>query len=200
MGNSRNSGRRTCCLPVLSGSLPFRFTNRAIARTRNSKKTLMNIVVTGIVDAYRLELASHYARVHKRTEMTRTLQGLLDYPQDFSQPRLLVGNFYGELGEWGQALAYFEEGARSVPEQRKSYEKRAVAALIALGKRDEALQLLDKLIVGDPKDVEGRSLRASLWLQSGLAAQMQTAIKAYEELVKENPASPQLHYEMARRI
>jgi tetratricopeptide (TPR) repeat protein len=62
-----------------------------------------------------LELAMFYAGASKRDQMTATLQRILNDTKTFPDARLKVGDFYGVLHDWPEALRQYQEGANANP-------------------------------------------------------------------------------------
>src|SRR5262249_36859503 len=112
--------------------------------------------------SFLLQLARHYSARQNSAEMNNTLQRLLDNPKDFPKARLEVGNFYAGVGQWGQAFRYFEEGGQSSPKEKLEYQKRMTDVLLTQGKREEAAQLVEKILKDHPKDEDARRVRATL--------------------------------------
>src|SRR5579872_2518732 len=72
---------------------------------------------------YALQLAAFYASRNERERMSAVLQKLLENPQRYPEAHLRVGDFYGVLHEWPEALRQYEEGARLYPKEKTTYLK-----------------------------------------------------------------------------
>jgi predicted Zn-dependent protease len=137
--------------------------------------------------AYVLELAVHYAEVHKEADMKAALQRLLDHPQDFPEADRLVGDFYAKLRRFPEAVQYFEAGARGAKDDQKlDYLKRTVNVLLAQGKRDEASRIVDQIVKDNPNNEEAKRIRAELLLGSRKPENVATAEHELQELAKDN--------------
>jgi tetratricopeptide (TPR) repeat protein len=146
---------------------------------------------------YVLQLANYYLQAQKPAAMARTLERLLDNPKDFANAHLLIGDFYGQIGKWEEAVAQFQEGARSNPKESIQYDKRIVKAMLAQGKRVEASQIVDGILRDHPKDEESRAMRARLLLENGKPEDLNSALAEFQSLLKDRPEDATLHYDLA---
>jgi tetratricopeptide (TPR) repeat protein len=149
---------------------------------------------------YITQLAAHYYAFGKQAEMNSTLQRLKDHPNDFPDGHLLVGDFYIAIHKPDEARREFEEGAKANPQEAAVYEKRITNLLVAQGKNAEAMQVVDKLVAANPKDVSPKSVKAGLLLASGDAERIDLAVKYLEEIVKTQPDDPIAHYNLGRAL
>ena len=93
-----------------------------------------------------IELAMFYAAAGKRDQMIATLQHILDNPKTFPDARLKVGDFYGELHDWPEALRQYQEGANNNPKEKATYRKRIADAWLAQGKGDQAADTVAEIL------------------------------------------------------
>jgi tetratricopeptide (TPR) repeat protein len=145
-----------------------------------------------------LELAKHYARVRKYEEMRNTIQGILDHPQDFPQARMQVGDYYLSLRNYQEALRYYEEGARTDFKNKVTYQKRIVDSLIALGRKDDAAQVVEEVLKQEPKDDEALQVHATLWLDTGRPEKVQGAAREFQTLLTRHPEDSSLWFKAGR--
>lgn len=147
---------------------------------------------------YLVELAEHYARNKKPTEMAATLQRLIDHPKEFPQGALKAGDFYAKIGNGPEAIHQFEEGARKNPKEKLIYQKRIVDVLLLEGKRDEAATLVDSMLKENAKDLDARRVHATLRMERGKPEDVSAAIQEFTALVKDAPNDPVLRFNFGR--
>ena len=143
-----------------------------------------------------LELARYYAVVSKPTEMTSTLQKLLDDPADFPDSRMRVGNFYGTLGKPDEALRMFQDGAKIDPKHAIEYQKRMVQVLGGQRKFSEAIQQLNEILKTHKDDQESKLARALIWLDEGKPENLDPAIAELRIQIPLKPQDFNLHYRL----
>src|SRR5207253_3146632 len=97
-----------------------------------------------------------------------------------------------------EALRQYIEGLRTNPAEKYVYQKKITNALVLLGRRDDAVDLLDHMIPEHREDQELRALRAILLTQSGNRNKIQSAIKEFEQLVKERPQDFVVRYNFGK--
>ena len=136
---------------------------------------------------YALQLALHYARAQKQTEMAAVFKSLLDQPADHPQAYLQVGNFYASLGNWEEATRLFEEGAKRNPKDKVTYLKRTTAVLLAQDKKQEAAKIVDTILKESPKDNESLRMRAALLIDTRQPENIDEALTEFQALAKETP-------------
>lgn len=143
---------------------------------------------------YILQLARHYSRLRKQTEMQAALGRLLDDPANFPQARLQVGDFYLELKDYTEAIRYYQLGLNANPAAKIKtvYEKRTVAALLGQRKIDEAGVLAEQLVKENPKDSEALHLHAAILLDSGKRENADAAVREFQILVSQKPGDAAL--------
>ena len=136
---------------------------------------------------YILELAAHFERLHRQTEMKETLQRLLDDPADFPEARLSVGDFYVRSRDYPEAIRYYTEGAANDPKQKTVYQKRTADVLLAQGKTDEAFRIVEQILREDSKDYEAMSVHADLLLRTGTPQNVAKADYEFQALSQHTP-------------
>jgi tetratricopeptide (TPR) repeat protein len=145
-----------------------------------------------------LQLAGHYHRLGKRDAMTGVLQRLLDHQKDFSQVHAQIGDFYASIGDTDQALRQYEEGLLSDPAQKVLYQMKMAQRLAALGKRDEAIPVLEEVIKNQPQDDVAITMRATLLLESGKPGNLDAALQAFQAQVDKRPEDAERRYNLGR--
>jgi tetratricopeptide (TPR) repeat protein len=140
---------------------------------------------------YIIQLARHYSRVHKITEMQATLRRLLQDSSNFPKARLQVGDFYLGLREYGTAVRYYQEGLDANPAAaiKLAYQKRSVVALLGLGNKDAAIQLAAQVVKENPSDSEALHLHVGILLDSGKRENADLAIRELQTLVAQIPGN-----------
>ncbi|HEV8043270.1 MAG TPA: tetratricopeptide repeat protein [Bryobacteraceae bacterium] len=147
-----------------------------------------------------LQLARHYNRLQKSAEMQATLGRLLDNPAVFPAARLQVGDFYLGLRDYATALSYYQKGLDANPNAtvKVAYQKRAVAALLGQGNRDEAASLAGQLVKENPKDDEALHLHAGILLDSGHRENAEVAVRELQLLSSRKPGDAPLLFQLGQ--
>jgi tetratricopeptide (TPR) repeat protein len=147
---------------------------------------------------YILQLAFHYYRLHKPAEMSATLSRLLDDPKDFPDAQLRVGDFYLTIRNFPEAIRYYQEAARSHPQDNIACQKRITDALLAEGKKAEASSVVEQILKEQPKEESALRVRASLWLDSGQPENVDKALRELTALSALHPEDAALRFQMGR--
>jgi tetratricopeptide (TPR) repeat protein len=147
---------------------------------------------------YALQLALHYARTQKRTEMAATLKRLVDQSADFPRAYLQVGNFYAGLGNWEEATRLFDEGAKRNPKDKVVYLKRTTAVLLAQDKKQDAARFVDAILKESPKDGESLRMRAALLMDTRKPENIDKALVEFQALSKETPNDVLARFNLGR--
>ena len=169
---------------------------------RNSRPADAERVLKAKVDnnpktaQYLTQLAAHYYAFHQPGEMNATLQRLRNFPNG----HLLIGDFLSDTGQLDEARREFEAGAKSDPKQAALYQKRIADLLLAQGKKDEAMRVVDSLVSADPSDMSPRSVKAGLLMQSAGAGKIDAAVKELTEVVKNKPNDTLARYNLGRAL
>jgi tetratricopeptide (TPR) repeat protein len=145
-----------------------------------------------------LRLAAYYSRLQKSAEVSSVLQRLTNDPTDFPHAYMLAGDFYAGLKSWPEAVAQYERGAQTDSGNAVSYRKKLVTALLAQGKQQEAVNLLDSMVNEAPKDSELRAVRSRVWLETGKSEAVDAALAEFQAQVKERSNDAALHYDLGR--
>ncbi|MGP0071142.1 MAG: tetratricopeptide repeat protein [Bryobacteraceae bacterium] len=141
--------------------------------------------------SYIIQLAAHYARVQKPTEMREALQTLLDNPKDFPNAQLLVGDFYLGLPDYPQAIRYYEAAQQGGNLKDKvGLEKKALVAMLAGSKFDDATRLVDQILKEAPGDEVALRLRADLLINTGKPENGAAAAQILRGLLNAHPNEP----------
>jgi tetratricopeptide (TPR) repeat protein len=175
----------------------YRAQNRP-ADAENILRAKMNNNPSNINDA--LELAMFYASASKRDQMTATLQRLLSDPKTFPDARLKVGDFYGLLHDWPEALRQYQEGANENPKEKAIYLKRIADAWLAQGKGDQATGIISEILKEHPNDESAKAVNASLLLKTGQPEKVQSAVNDFQDLVKKQPDNPLLRFALGQAL
>ena len=147
-----------------------------------------------------LELAMSYASGGQREQMTATLQRVLDDPKTFPDARLRVGDFYGALHDWPEALRIYQEGANSNLKQKTVYLKRIADAWLAQGKGDQAAGVVGEILKEHPDDDAAMAVNASLLLKTGQPAKVDAAVNDLQTLVKRQPDNPLFTFALGQAL
>jgi tetratricopeptide (TPR) repeat protein len=164
----------------------------------NILRTKMNNNPSNANDA--LELAMFYAGTGKRDQMNTTIRRLLDDPKTFPDAHLRVGDFYGALHDWAQALQQYQQGANANSKEKSTYLKRISDAWLAQGKGDQAADVVAEILKENPNDDSAKAVKASLLLKTGKPENVQSAVNDLQDLVKKQPDNPLLRFALGQAL
>jgi tetratricopeptide (TPR) repeat protein len=158
------------------------------ANREGDAEALLKTKVAGNPDkiVYRLQLASHYVRMHNEAGLNATIQNL-KASKLFPNASMDVGNFFVGVNRMDDALREFQAGAREDSKQKTEYQDRIAEVLVAQGKADQALTLANEIVKDHPKDFAARSLRAGINIDSGDQARLAAGLAELQVLVSEKP-------------
>ncbi|MGD0297857.1 MAG: tetratricopeptide repeat protein [Bryobacteraceae bacterium] len=148
--------------------------------------------------SYVLNLAAYYRVLKRPDDMHRTLQRLLDHPNDYQHSHALVGDFYLAQRDVPAAMSEYDQGVKSDPKDKALYQKRMVNALILEGKKDEAKATLGELAKSQPKDDDVQMAQATMWIEGGKPADVDAAINALKPLVEKKPGDANRHFRLGQ--
>ncbi|PWU05240.1 MAG: hypothetical protein C5B51_15125 [Terriglobia bacterium] len=171
--------------------------------TQNREPDAENILRTKVRNNpanadYVVQLAEHYARAKKATELSASLQPLLANSRQFPDGLLKAGDFYVRIGDVAEGIRTFEKGAANDRSRKLVYQKRIVNAVLAQGKRDEALRLVAAILKDSPKDMDARRVRAALTMESGRPEDVNASINEFRQLEGQLPNDAVLHFDFGR--
>ena len=149
---------------------------------------------------YAVELAVFYAAAGKRDQMTAALHRLLDDPKTFPSAHLKVGDFYGALHEWPEALRQYQEGAKADPKDKTTYLRRIANAWLAQGKGDQAAGVVGEILKERPNDEAAKAVNASLLLKAGRPETVQAGVNDLEAVVKKEPDNPLWRFALGQAL
>jgi tetratricopeptide (TPR) repeat protein len=164
----------------------------------NVLKTKMNNNPT--ISGYVLELAAFYAAAAREGEMQAVLRRMLDDPKTFPEARLQVGDLYGRLQRWDDALRQYEEGAKANSRERIAYLRKIADIWLSQGKGEQANQVVDEILKALPDDPSARGVKASLLLASGKPDSVEKAVIELKNLVGGDPENAVWHFNLGRGL
>lgn len=141
-----------------------------------------------------VQLALHYSRANKPVERDATIEQLTARSRYPGGP-ILAGDFYLSIGDAETAIRHYEAGITKYPDNRAAYQRKLINALLTQRRDDEALRRAEELVKENPKDFEGRAIRATLLFESG---KFDHAVPMFKELVQERPNDATLRYNFGR--
>jgi tetratricopeptide (TPR) repeat protein len=148
---------------------------------------------------FRFQLAAHYYMFNRPDEASRLIEVMLADKQTFPNAREMAGEFYSMFRNYEKAISYYRGGLNGSKEDWLTFQRKIVDALIAQGRRDEALALVDKEILKQyPKDPVALAQRATLWLEKGDPSQLQQATQELEMAVGKLPQNAGARYNLGR--
>jgi tetratricopeptide (TPR) repeat protein len=139
---------------------------------------------------YVLQLASHYTRVQKPAEMQAALQRLLDDPKTFPDAQLRIGDFYLDQKDYTQAIRYYEAAERSNPKDKIGVEKKALVAMLAASRFDQARALVEQILKQSPDDEVALRMRADLLIDTGKPENGALAVQILQSQLASHPNQP----------
>jgi tetratricopeptide (TPR) repeat protein len=147
---------------------------------------------------YVLQLASHYAQLHKDAEADAVVKRMLEHPADFTRTYLLAGAYYARMSNWQQATSLLEEGAKREPKDKVLYEKNLANVLLAQDKKAEAVRLVDTILAEAPTDQEALRLRAALLMDTRKPENIDKALAELQAGIAQSPDDMLSRYSLAR--
>jgi len=139
---------------------------------------------------YIVQLAGHYARVHKPAEEKAALQKLLDDPKNFPDALLRIGDFYLAEKDYPEAIRSYQAAEQTNPKDKVGLEKRALVAMLAASKYDDATSLVNQILKEDPKDEIALRLRADLLINTHKPENAAAALQILQNLLNSHPNEP----------
>lgn len=147
-----------------------------------------------------IDLAASYAARSKETEMRRVLERMLDDEKDFPDGRLQVGDFYGRLQRWSEALEQYQAEAAAHPKQRLVCLEKISDAWLAQGNSAEVAKVTAEILKEYPDNDSARAVNASLLINGGKPADIARAAATLQSLVQKIPDNPIWRYSLGRAL
>jgi len=149
------------------------------------------------VPLFYVDLALHYMRLGQRDKMEAALTPLVENGEEFPRGPMIAGDFYLRTAFFQLSEAAYRKGLQTQPADRRAYEKKLVELMLAQGRKQEAVQIADKLLVEDKNDPEARALRAMLRLQGATPQELTAAIAELEAVMSSMPGNPVVRFNLA---
>ncbi|HEX5230570.1 MAG TPA: tetratricopeptide repeat protein [Bryobacteraceae bacterium] len=143
-----------------------------------------------------LQLAAYYGDTRQEEKTSAMLQRILDNRKNFPSAPGMVGDFYAGGGRWEDALRAYRLGLKEDPKNSYSYEKKIAQALIATGRRNEAVAKLGEILKSFPNDSAMRLQRAELLNGGAQAHEIDLAIQDLKAVVAERPSDEVARYNL----
>ncbi len=143
----------------------------------------------------RLELAGLYRDSASYPQMLQVLTQIISDRANFPEGHAEVGDFYANSRKWDDAIAQYRAGlaGSSHPDL---YHRKIEQALVALGKREEAIGELNEILKANPKDSQTRLTRALLLRESQDANERDLAGQEFKSLAAQFPGNAVVHYNL----
>ncbi len=172
-----------------AGTSPPRRRRSAVLKADNNPKNL----------EFRFQLAAHYFLLNRPEEASRIIEAMLADKQTFPKAREKAGDFYLMFRNFDKAIAYYRGGLNGSKEDWLTFQRKIADALVAQGRRDEALALVENQILKQyPKDSVALALRATLWLEMGHPSQLQQALSELEASASRLPQNAVVRFNLGR--
>ena len=178
---------------------------RSAGRTADAEKILQTRWANNPTDAVSgLQLAAFYATASREADMKSVLQRMLDNPKAFPQARLQVGDLYGQMQRWNDALQQYEEGAKtfagdkSKSSQRVVYLRKIADVWLAQGKGEQASQVVDEILKQEPGEAAASAVKATLLVSTRTPENVTRAVAMLQPVLAKNPDNAVLHFTMGR--
>jgi cytochrome c-type biogenesis protein CcmH/NrfG len=97
--------------------------------------------------------------------MNAALRGMVEDAKDFPDGDMAAANFCAANALYTDALGYLAAGEKTSSD-KPEYRQRTAEVLAQAGKPDQAMTVLNEILKGDPHNVEARSLRAGIEVES----------------------------------
>jgi tetratricopeptide (TPR) repeat protein len=143
-----------------------------------------------------VQLASFYWQLKRESEAQQELQRILKDPRDFPRGHAIVGDFYAGNQKWEDAIREYNTGLQSNPKDKTFYRKEIVKALVAQGKREDAINELNQILKDIPDDTDSRTERAILLRQSNDPKKLGLALSEFNALKETNPKDEVVQYNL----
>jgi Flp pilus assembly protein TadD len=145
-----------------------------------------------------IDLAAHYHRMNRRSEMTGVLERLTGNLEDFPEAHEIVGDFYLRIGESNLAIEHYATGrnASSDRDTTKQLTYKIIVALTSARRWDEASEIVEEVLNEDAGDPQALSLRGALRLRTGDKEQIEAAVRDLEGVVRRAPHNAVLRFRL----
>ncbi len=147
-----------------------------------------------------LELATHYLRNNQPDQAKATIERMVGNKADFPNGHAAAGDFYYRVGMFADAYQHYEMGAAANTPEKATFQKKMVEVLVAQGRRQEAVQLTDKVLQENKDDPEALALRASLRLQAGKMEDLDKSIAELQSVLAKMPNNPVVRYNLGEAL
>ena len=136
-----------------------------------------------------IRLAAEYYRAKKPEEAEKMLDAMVQRQASVPQVDLAVGDFHALIRNWEKALADYQRGQSRDAAHALVYQGRQAGVLASMGKRDEAVKLLNAVLAKDPRDIFARNLKVQILFQLGGSKNLDEAAELASDLAKESPGN-----------
>jgi tetratricopeptide (TPR) repeat protein len=147
-----------------------------------------------------LELAAFYAAAARESGMQEVVQRMVDDPKTFPDARIEVGDLYGRLQRWDDAVHMYEEGAKANSKQRIACLRKIADIRLAQGKSEQAGEVVDEILKELPRDPSARGVKASLLISTGKPDNVDKGVVELKSLVAANPQNAVWHFNLGRGL
>lgn len=169
-------------------------------RTADAEKLVTSRLRSNPGDGYAvMHAALHHHRQGRLSQAAGVIDEFLAEPR--YEHRFLVASAYFErVGDFPTAVTLLRKGIEAVPQQGFQHRQHAVQVLIKMGKRDEALRLVDELLQkhGENRDIQ--ALKAVLQLERGRPDDLESAFTTLRHLTRKEPDNVQWRYQLGRAL
>lgn len=142
-------------------------------------------------------LANYLLGQNRFDEAQAAMQNVLADRKTFPQARMLMGDFYVRARKYGEALKQYQAGASENPDDALKYQEHVVQVDLLDGQRDQAMQLAKALSEKNPDDLPVNEMYASLLMNTGKRADVDSAVSRLKALLQKHPDDAVLHMDLA---
>jgi tetratricopeptide (TPR) repeat protein len=185
--------------PALASS--YSELSRLYAKTNRLKDTeeLLQRAIAAIPEdpKFYAELAELYEKTGRLDDMGKTLDRLKVQRPDLSSTYEVAIRLYLDSAKPELVIRESEAGIVRFPRDKAKFQTLVVDALMAQGKRAEAVRYNDQILKGDPNNADALARRGAYLVEDGEAP---NAIADLEALLRRVPGHTVGHYNLGRAL
>lgn len=180
--------------PDFGGAYDFLYSDYVLAKRWDDAEALLKLRIQNNPKSASavIRLAGFYAGRQKPEAAEKLIASMVARQDTFRDADLLAGDFHSTVRSFDKALADYQRGLNRDKPRQSLYQLRSAAILGIVGRRDEALKLLQAVLAKDPKDLNGRALKASILLEMQGAQNLKDAKSIANGLAQDAPGNARI--------